>query len=149
SSDLNLKRYRTYFYDARPYKSNNPSPEESDRYSKFDKFIYSLRNLPSFEIRLGKLVKRDDEFIQKGVDILLAIDIVKLSLKDRVRHIALISGDADYVPAVELARNEGVKIYLFHSPERGQYADELYQNTDERTTLTLESISEVKIQNSK
>ena len=145
SDILKLKRYRTYFYDAPPFKGSNPTKEENERYSKFDKFVYSVRKLPSFEVRLGKLVKRDNEFVQKGVDILLAIDIVKLSLKDRVRHIALIAGDADYVPAVKLARDEGVKIYLFHNSQNGQYADELYQNSDERTPLDQSFFKDLQV----
>ncbi len=122
---IDKKRYRTYLYDSLPWKDPNPTKEESERYSKAQKFFTSLSNLPIFEVRLGKLVRRNNEFRQKGVDILMVIDIVKLTLKDRVCHIAIITGYADYVPAFKLARDEGVKIYLFHSPNKKQYSGEL------------------------
>ncbi len=143
---IDKKRYRTYLYDSLPWKGPNPTKDESERYSRAQKFFTSLSSLPSFEVRLGKLVRRNNEFIQKGVDILLVIDIVKLTLKDRVRHIAIITGDADYVPAFKLARDEGVKIYLFHSPNKKQYSDELYLNSDERYPINMEFLKNLIIE---
>ena len=50
--------------------------------------------------------------MQKGVDLHIGIDIARLSIKERVRAIAVITGDADMIPAFQLAREEGVRVYL-------------------------------------
>lgn len=46
---------------------------------------------------------------QKGVDGLIILDMVKLS--EYVSDIVLVSGDADFVPAVEYVQNKGVRVH--------------------------------------
>ena len=48
----------------------------------------------------------------KGIDIRLGIDLATLVLKDQVGAIVLVAGDADYLPAMRFARQEGLHIYL-------------------------------------
>lgn len=49
---------------------------------------------------------------QKGVDMRIGIDVATLSLKRIVERIILISGDIDMVPAIKLARREGIQVIL-------------------------------------
>lgn len=49
---------------------------------------------------------------QKGVDMRIGIDVATLSLKHIVDRIVLISGDTDMIPAMKLARREGVQVVL-------------------------------------
>jgi len=49
---------------------------------------------------------------QKGVDMRIGIDVATLALKKIVDRIILFSGDMDMVPAIKLARREGVQVYL-------------------------------------
>ena len=49
---------------------------------------------------------------QKGVDMRLGIDVATLALKEQVQRIIVISGDTDMVPALKLARREGVQVIL-------------------------------------
>jgi uncharacterized LabA/DUF88 family protein len=49
---------------------------------------------------------------QKGVDMRIGIDVATLSLKKIVDRIVLISGDTDMIPAMKLARREGVQVVL-------------------------------------
>ncbi len=51
-------------------------------------------------------------FIQKGVDMRIGLDIASLALKRLVDAIVLVTGDADMVPAMKLARREGLRVYL-------------------------------------
>ena len=51
---------------------------------------------------------------QKGVDLRIGLDIARLSLKDMVSAIVIVTGDSDLVPAFKFARREGVRIYLDH-----------------------------------
>ena len=72
-------------------------------------------------IEVGKLKIRDSDvckncgskdyrFQEKGVDVGLAVDIVKDTLKDEVDKIILASSDTDLIPAILLAENEGKKV---------------------------------------
>ena len=42
----------------------------------------------------------------------LGIDVATLALKEQVERIIVISGDTDMVPALKLARREGVQVIL-------------------------------------
>lgn len=106
---------RTYCYHCLPYKGDPPTPEESKRFERKQRFVDALRCLPRFEVRLGRLVKHGpDLYRQKGIDTLLSIDLVRLSTKGQITHVAIVAGDADFVPAIKVACDEGVSAWLFH-----------------------------------
>lgn len=49
---------------------------------------------------------------QKGVDMRIGLDIASLALKRLVSTIVLVTGDSDFVPAMKLARREGLRVIL-------------------------------------
>lgn len=49
---------------------------------------------------------------QKGVDMRIGLDIASLALKRLVSGIVVVSADSDLVPAMKLARREGLRVYL-------------------------------------
>lgn len=49
---------------------------------------------------------------QKGVDLRIGLDVGTIALKRVVDTIVLVSGDSDMVPAMKLARKEGLRVYL-------------------------------------
>ena len=90
--------------------------------------------LPRFEVRLGRLQRREDSqgrpfYQQKRVDILLGIDMVQLAAKGHIREAVLLAGDSDFIPAVTAAKSEGVIVSLFHGT--GCHRD-LMREVDER-----------------
>ena len=80
-------------------------------------------------------------FGQKQVDLLLGLGIVLLSGKQQITHATLVAGDGDLVSAVELAKREGVSLWLFHGPsvaadnQTGTYSRELWQAADGRREI--------------
>ncbi len=48
------------------------------------------------------------------MDILIAIDMIRLALKNRIQQIILITGDSDFVPAVQYVKEERVIVHLRH-----------------------------------
>jgi len=133
------ERLRTYYYDCAPYMSTPPTEEEKRRKSSFDKFIFALQKESRFQVRLGRLAKRYLEngtidFEQKMVDILLAVDLVQLSVQHQIQRAVLLANDSDFVPAIEIARNAGTVIELYyHIPPRPH--DELLQACDDRIQI--------------
>ena len=51
---------------------------------------------------------------QKGVDLRIGLDIARLSLKEFIRVIVVVTGDSDLIPAFKFARREGMRVYLDH-----------------------------------
>lgn len=71
------------------------------------------------ELLKGKIDRKDltendvvPNVRQKGVDMRIGLDISSLAFKKQVQQIALIAGDADFVPAAKLARREGIDFVL-------------------------------------
>jgi uncharacterized LabA/DUF88 family protein len=141
------ERFRTYYYNCPPYQSGRPTPDEQRRKSEMDKLLYNLRRLPRFEVRLGKLRKTGNPsrpFEQKGVDVLLSIDLTQLSANRTIDHAVLISGDSDFCPAVRVAKENLTIVKLVYHPR--QVSDDLFDICDERIPITQDLISRVKLE---
>jgi uncharacterized LabA/DUF88 family protein len=148
------QRLRTYVYDALPYQANPPTSEQSQLLAGKQRFFGAIGRLPSFEIRFGRQRPRGIGFIQKGVDILLAIDMIRLSSKQQIQKAFLLGGDADYVPVVKASKDEGVSITLYFSAtlqtnadgsQTKKYSDELWEACDERREITKELIDKARM----
>lgn len=74
----------------------------------------SVNRLCRREISVEDLTEADFEpdFVQKGVDMRIGIDIATLASKHQVDQIVLIAGDSDFVPAAKHARREGIDFIL-------------------------------------
>lgn len=66
---------------------------------------------------------------QKGVDMRIGIDVATLSIKKQVDRIVLFSGDCDMIPAMKLARREGVQVVLVAVDGR-RLSSELIEDCD-------------------
>lgn len=52
------------------------------------------------------------DFRQKAVDMRIGLDIASIALKQLATRLVLVTNDADFVPAVKLARKEGITVCL-------------------------------------
>lgn len=142
---------RSYYYHCLPYQSNPPTPQERQRYGSMHRFITSLEYIPRFQVRLGRLVYRGNDasgnpiFIQKRVDTMIGVDMTLLAVKGKISHLALFSGDADLLPAVEAVKSEGIIVTLWHGGfhTNDAPARELYEKTDERKELTQQIVDSI------
>lgn len=92
-----------------PYQSGTPTYEERRRYARMDKYLTFIRRLDNFTVKLGRLMKKNDgTFQQKGVDVEFALDLTELSVAGTIKKAIIVSGDSDFVPAVERATSMGV-----------------------------------------
>jgi uncharacterized LabA/DUF88 family protein len=137
---------RTYYYACEPYQSPVPTPEERERFAKCQRFHYALSRIPRFDIRLGKLEFRGYEnskpnFEQKRVDILLSVDLVQLAAKHQITDAMIIAGDSDFLPAIEVAKQEGVVVHLYHGAHPH---NDLLKQCDERTRMDADFIAAIK-----
>jgi uncharacterized LabA/DUF88 family protein len=142
----NVETLRTYYYNCLPYQHNPPTADESARFAQAQKFYTAVRALPRFEVRHGMLVYRGSDstgkpiYVQKGIDIQFGVDLVLLSVKQQISHAVLVAGDSDLIPAVSVAKNEGVLIHLFHGSNPHH---KLVEIADERTKITPDFLSDL------
>jgi len=107
-------------------------------YTRNKAFLQKLELQPDISLRAGEVstrgyklhfrvlsdktlptrVLKDDDFVldleQKGVDLRIGLDIARLSLREMVRTIVVVTGDSDFIPAFKFARREGVRVILAH-----------------------------------
>ena len=137
---------RSYYYHCPAYQSDPPTEGERRRYSNQRRFFKALEQLPRYSVRLGRLARRGPDeygkyrFEQKRVDILLGVDMVLLAAKQSIQEAVLVAGDSDFIPAVSVAKSEGVLVRLFHG--QNPHSD-LWREADERVPITQELIDSV------
>lgn len=135
---------RTFYYHCLPYQSNPPTEDEKRRFGQKRRFFDALRHLPRFAMREGRLAFRgynangEPIFQQKRIDLLLGLDFALLAGKRQITHAAVVGGDSDLLPAVHVAKEEGILVWLFHGPRNSKkdgsatFANELWLEADER-----------------
>ena len=67
---------------------------------------------------------------QKGVDMRLGIDVATLALKEQVERIIIFSGDTDMIPALKLARREGVQVVMVELANWNRLTKHLVEDSD-------------------
>jgi uncharacterized LabA/DUF88 family protein len=98
--DLNLKQVR--YYNAVPDIKDN-----KEIYYNHIEFLDKLRkdNI-TVKTRKLKYIKKLKTKIEKGVDVLIASDMIRKTLVDKECQVCvLISGDADFIPVMEIIKD--------------------------------------------
>ncbi len=104
---------RIYYYNARVGLR-----EEPERYRDQQKFFDGVTAIPYTELRLGRLVYNNwpnSPPYEKGVDIMLATDMLTHSFKNNYDVAILVAGDNDYMGAIQAVKDNGknVEVALF------------------------------------
>lgn len=94
--------FRTYYYNAQLNQQADPNA-----YKAQQQFLSSLRSLPFFELRLGVLRPRGDTWVEKGIDVKVAVDMIGMAYKSQYDVALLVSGDGDYVDCVRAVKDAG------------------------------------------
>lgn len=146
-----ITRFRTYLYDCMPYQSDPPTEEEKRHYASKQRFFTALNRMPRFEVKYGKLQKLPDpasltgyKFVQKRVDVLMSVDIVRMSAEKQIFRIIMVTGDSDLVPAVMTAKDAGSEVWLYYANTARTFAhDELREACDECRELTQDFLNTI------
>ena len=100
-----------FYYNAQLDREQNPKKYESQK-----QFFENLRKIPNFHLILCKLLKRNitgtDKFyyIIKEDDIHMAVDMVENAGNNKFDIAIIVSGDGDFVPAVEAVKRKGKEV---------------------------------------
>lgn len=100
---------RTYYYNCIV-----PREVNTEQYARQQKFFCALRLIPDFEVRLGHLVNNGGVYVEKGVDVQIAVDMVSRAYKNQFDVAVLVSADADYERLVQEVKDCGKKVEVAH-----------------------------------
>lgn len=78
-------------------------------YANQQALFYQLEK-QGIEIKKGYMLKNDGAYHEKGVDVRIAIDIVRGALKDEFDKCFVISSDTDIIPAILEAKSDKKEI---------------------------------------
>jgi len=96
------KLIRAYYY-----ASFNPENEEvKERQTRFH---HALQD-KGFHVVAKPLRKRNNGLIEKGIDIASAVDILSLGFHKAYDVAVLVSGDGDFIRAIEVIKSMGLRV---------------------------------------
>lgn len=84
---------------------------DRERYDRWRKFEAMIRRQERVELKLGRLEGGPGKVYEKGVDILVAIDLLAGAFKDQYDVAIVVTGDGDYADVAREVRGAGKQIY--------------------------------------
>ena len=160
--------YRIYFYTAAPLnKEKIESQLSGGELKKFQKYYSKLKNKQYFDkkyqlqndlienivkidnmaLREGKLQVRGTtntgypDMVQKQVDMLLGLDISHVAYMKLADKVLIFSKDTDIVPALKIARINGLQAILSNFTELNNISHSLIKHTDIIRELNFKDIN--------
>ena len=104
--------FRTYYYNVLQDPLQRP-----DGYREQQEFLDNLRRTPYLEVRLGTTKIAQGIAVEKGIDVMLATDLLYFAWNDFYDVAVLVSGDSDFAYALQAVKNMGkhVEVANFQS----------------------------------
>lgn len=105
-----------YYIGAVKQQAGDDKEKSKKLYSDQQKFIAKLQQ-QNIEIILGQLIQHPDRsFHEKGVDVKIAVEMIRYAREDKCDVLYLLSSDTDLVPAVEEVQSLGKKVVYVGAP---------------------------------
>jgi uncharacterized LabA/DUF88 family protein len=122
--------FRTYYYNVLQSPAQRP-----DSHRDQQEFLDILRKTPYLEVRLGSTKLVQGVPVEKGIDIMLATDLLYFAWHDFYDVAVLVSGDGDFAYALQAVKNMGKHAEVAYF-ESGASKD-LLDIADNRHSLNL------------
>lgn len=129
---------RILYYDA-----IIPSDKDPNKHGQMLKFFNELRfQLDHFDVKLGDLIPTERGYRQKGVDVLISVDMTIKAFLNHYDVAILVAGDRDFVPAVNAVREfTGKTVYCIYA--YNHIAEELLRVVDVPIPVVKTDLDEI------
>lgn len=99
---------------------------DEEKFKEHKRFLDKIKKIPNFHVvlcTLRKVVLEDGsvDFAIKGDDVYLATDLIKGAYENLYDVAIIVSGDADFIPAIKLTQKNGKKIINAFFPKSSSY----------------------------
>ncbi len=129
------------YYNAPLDYSKSP-----EKYAKQQKFFEKIKNTDNVKLILSRMQKRKikgtdkNYYVVKGDDIHIASDMIKGAYEDMFDTAILVSGDGDFVPAVNIVQEKGKSVENAYFKQSLSW--HLKQNCNKSVKLTRELLDQ-------
>jgi len=120
--------FRTYYYNVLQDPTQRP-----DSYQEQQEFLGILSKTPYLEARLGGTKMSQGVSVEKGIDVMLATDLLYFAWNDFYDVAVLVSGDADFAYALQAVKNMGKHVEVAYF--EGGTSRDLVNVADDRHLL--------------
>jgi uncharacterized LabA/DUF88 family protein len=119
-SNIGARFARTFYYDAWPARKNEKEEEYEAIISLKQKLFDRINRTPNMHVRPGLTRNRSPKktLEQKGVDILLAIDVLKHASLRNIAQAHIMTTDLDFFPLFEALLDTPVSVNLHCFPSK-------------------------------
>jgi len=135
--DFNFEAFRSsiaqkaFYYDCLPARGPSENGDDYDkRVEPQQKVFKAIRSFSGYHVFLGEAVHSSGGIVQKGVDIVIAVDMLTHSFRGVIDRAILFAGDRDFKPLVSALVQQGVYVTVGYHPK--SVAEELLDAADER-----------------
>jgi len=126
---------KKYYIGAVREEPNNP---KSKKLMAGQQKLLNKLQKHDWEIGFGHMLKTDNVYHEKGVDVLIAVDLLVGAYENLYDTAILISSDTDLIPAIKKARTMKKKIEYIGFSHKPSYG--LIANSDIRRLLIKEEL---------
>lgn len=155
-----IEHLRTIFYHAYPYQGEEPTDEEKEKYGRALRFFNLIDRLKKHQFKKTGRVRPNtlqchecgNEFTilrQKGVDVGIAIDLIRMAQKNVADAFILVTGDEDFTDAVRIAKEQLCNVYVAFSSNKdyGIYASrKLTDEADQWFKMDLDFLEKCRLE---
>jgi len=100
---------RTYYYNCPISPQHDPTAAKAQQ-----RFFSALGRIPYLQVRLGRLEPRGGGFIEKGVDVSIAVDMLSMGVRNLYDTAILVSSDGDFASAIKAVQELGKHVEVAH-----------------------------------
>jgi len=110
---------RLYYYDAIIDAKDNHDKHDSQL-----KYFDKIDNMDLYEVRLGRMLpdnassQKENKYKQKGVDVLMAIDMLTKAYQDQFEVAVFLGGDDDFLDLIKAVKDVGKNVVGVYFPEK-------------------------------
>lgn len=127
---------RKYYIGAIKEEVDNPKSKELMRSQRI---LLGKLQKQGWQIGFGHMLKEQDGYHEKGVDVLMAVDLLVGAYEDTYDTAILISSDTDLIPAIKKVRLMKKKVEYIGFSHKPSYG--LIGNSDVRRLLIKDELS--------
>lgn len=140
----NLICKEIFYYNCPPFQRTPPTNEQTRRKAGYDKFTSKLRKI-GVKIREGRCQMINGKYTQKGVDVLLSIDLVRKA-NENIKNFIIVACDTDFVPAInDIMEKDNVKVVLYYFRNKNtkfSMSDHILSVCDKKVKLKIQDFEE-------